>query len=213
MAEKSDGTKSGKNVSVLSLSEIEDVGKTNAAHDNLSKPAPLARWFALVPVVLIAGALIAAMLGYRPEGAKPFTVTWRPQIMMQQSFAVTSPGMFTINTQPMKLGSEEVPAKVHMAYDQGKDFSVVAVRRPDSDIRPYDDVAKSLGLSGIDATQRADGGTMFQHDVTEEPTRTRAILVFRDRMMYQVMVTSSVSKFPVADAERFISSFRLLVKN
>jgi len=175
-----------------------------------SEPAPIARLVAIVPVVVIAAGFIAFMLGYRLEGRQHAPPEWRTHTVEQQNFVVATPGVFIVNQQTMSFEGQDAPAQVYMAYDLGVDFSVTAVRRPDSDVRAFDEVAKGLGLKGTDGAQRPDGGTMFKHDVALEGTRTQAILIFRDRMMYQLMITAPVAAFPEAGAERFFGSFRLL---
>ena len=39
--------------------------------------------------------------------------------------------------------------------------------------------------------------------------RKQARLIFRDRMLYQVMVSGPAKTFPAAEAQRFFSAFRL----
>lgn len=177
---------------------------------DFSKADPLARRIAIVPVVVIVGAVIAFMLGFRLEGRRPLTVDWRAHTVAESNFGVAAPGMLMVNRQMMRFDGEDAVAQTYAASDLGEDFSVSVVRRPDSDRRPFEAVAKSLGLGGTDATQRADGLTQFRHDVTLEGMRTQALLIFDDRMMYQLIVTSAAASFPTANAERFFSSFRLL---
>ena len=172
------------------------------------KADPKARMFALVPVVLIVGGLIAAMLGIRPEGRTHAPPEWRTHTVEKQAFAVATPGVFIVNQQMMNFDGKDVPAQVYIAYDLGVDYSVSAVRRPDDDVRPFDEVAISMGLSGRDIEQRNDGLPAFRHDVTLEGTRTQALLIFKDRMMYQLMVTTPAGS--VSSAQRFFDSFRLL---
>lgn len=181
--------------------------------DDVSKSDPLARRFALVPVIVIAAAVIAYMWGFRLDGRQPLTLDWRVHTVAENSFAVAAPGMMVINHQPMNFEGENADAATYIASDFGADFSVTAVKRPDSDRRSFDDVAKGLGLLGTDATERAGGGTMFHHDVTENGTRTQAVLIFEDRMMYQLMVKAPAASFPAANAGRFFDSFHLLAKS
>lgn len=175
-----------------------------------SKVDPLARRIAIVPVVVIAAAAAAYLWGFRLEGRRPVTLDWRTHAVAESHFAVAAPGMLIINRQMMKIAGEDALAQTYMASDLGADFSVSVVRRPDRDHRPFDVVAKSLGLSGTDVAQSADGLTLFRHDVTLEGTRTQALVIFHERMMYQMMVTSPAASFPLVDAERFLGSFRLL---
>ncbi len=177
--------------------------------DEASKADPLARRLALVPVALIVAAVVAYMWGFRVEGRRTETLGWRTHTVAEHAFAVQAPGMLVINQQTMNFEGADAPAKTYIASDMGADLSVTAVRRPDSDVRPFAEVAKSLGLIGTDATARADGGTMFRYDITVDGKRTLAMLIFQDRMMYQLMVTSLAASFPETDAERFFSSFRL----
>jgi len=176
------------------------------------KVHPMARLLGLVPVVLIAGGIIAAMLGYRPEGRAPTTVEWRTHSVTEIGFAVAAPGVFIVNRQVMGLGGTDAPADVYLASDLGVNFSVSVVQRPEDDGRSFTDVAKEMGLRGTDPAQREGGLTVFQHNVTVEGTRTRAQVIFHDRMMYQLMVSSPAAAFSEANADRFFNSFRLIPK-
>jgi hypothetical protein len=178
------------------------------------KVAPLARILALVPVILIAAGLIAAMFGIRPEGRRHAAPEWRTHTLAEYNFAVAAPGVFIMNRQMMDLGGEGALAQTYIASAvAGIDFSVSAVRRPTGDGRPFAEVVRSLGLSSGDPAQGPGGSTMFRHDVALEGTRTQALLIFQDRMMFQMMVTAPEGSFPLADAERFFGSFRLLGKS
>ncbi len=178
-----------------------------------AEPSSIARWFAIVPVLVIGGGFIAFMLGYDLGGPTYKAPEWRTHTIEQQHFAVATPGVFVVNQQSMSLNGQDVPAQVYIAYDLGVDFSVTVVRRPDGDVRPFNEAAKGLGLMGTDGTERPDGGTAFRHDVDQDGTRTQAVLIFRDRTMYQLMVTAPTGSFPVIEAERFFSSFRFLANS
>ena len=172
--------------------------------------APVARLLAIVPVVLIAVGVIAFLLGFRLEGRQPVAMGWRVHTVAEDNFAVTAPGVLIVNRQTMRFEGREATALTYVATDFKVDFSVSAVRRPDGDTRPFDEVAKSLGLRGEDGAQRADGLTAFRHNTTRDGERTQALLLFQGRKMYQLMVTSPAASFPAANAERFFGSFRLL---
>jgi len=180
---------------------------------NSLKVQPIARYAAVIPVLLIAGACVAFLLGYRLEGRKPYTVTWRNVAVAEQSFSITTPGLFIVNQQNLDFQGLEVPARTYAASDMTVNYSISAVRRPESDGRSFAEVAESFGVRSTDTASHPSGATMFRHDVIEEGTRTQARLIFHDRMMYQLMVVSPQDKFPVADAERFFSSFRLMGKS
>lgn len=176
------------------------------------KVHPAARLIALVPVILIAGGIIAAMLGYRPEGRQHLAVEWRTHTVAQNGFTVSAPGVFIVVRDTMSFDGAEAPAETYSASDLGAEFSVVAVRRPDSDVRPLADVARSMGLSGTDAVESPGGLTTFHHDVTIEGTRTQARLILHERMAYQLIVTAPPASFQPANAERFFGSFRIIPK-
>ena len=175
------------------------------------KAHPAARLVAIIPVLVIAGAAIAFMMGWRLEGRAPYEVQWRTHAVEELNFGVTAPGLFIISQEPMDLGGQAATAQVYVSSDQGKSFTVSAVRRPDSDQRPADEVAKAMGLRATEAVP-ATGPAIFAHDVTLEGKRTQARLIFNGRMVYQLMVISSAASFPAADATRFLDSFRLLGK-
>ncbi len=178
--------------------------------DDASKSDPMARRFALIPVVIIAAAVLAYQFGFRLEGRQTEKLDWRAHTVAESNFAVTAPGMLVINHQNMNFDGESADAATYIASDLGADFSVSVVRRPDDDLRPFDEAAKGLGLLGTDATERVGGGTMFRHDVTLNGARTEAVLIFKDRMLYQLMVRSPAASFPETNAQRFFDSFHLL---
>lgn len=173
------------------------------------KVSPVARWAAIVPVVVIAGAIIAFMLGAAPEGRRYTAAIWRTHAVAEHDFAVAAPGVFTVNFQTMFLDGEDISAQTYVASDRGADFSVTVVRRPDADARPLKDVAADLGVRGVDGAPGAGGTTVFRHDVALDGRRIQAHLIFHDRMLYQVMVTAPEKAFRPEDAARFFSSFRV----
>ena len=173
-----------------------------------SKADPLARRMALVPVVVIATAVVAYLVGFRLDGRQAMTLDWRVHAVAENGFSVLAPGLFIINRQPLNFDGEDAVAQTYVASDLGADFSVTVARRPDADTRPVAEVAKSLGVNGAEAAQSAGDLTRFSHDITLEGKRTQALLIFRDRTLYQLMVTSPAATFPSAKAEQFFSSFR-----
>jgi len=176
--------------------------------NKLSRPVAHARMFAVVPVVLIAGAVIAFLLGFRTEGRKPMESTWRTHTAAEHEFVVTMPGVLIVNYQTMNFDGQDVTGRSYVASDRGADLSVTAFRRPDTDTRTFADVAQDLGMAGDNPTERAGGLTAFTHDTAEDNTRTQAVLLFHERMMYQMMVKAPAKAFPTKDAERFFASFR-----
>jgi len=176
------------------------------------KVHPMARLFAIVPVVLIAVGVIAFVQGFRLEGRQPVSLAWRTLSVAEHNFAVAAPGMFIVNRQPMNIGDENVEAHVYAMKDSGVTFSVSATRRPNTDQRPLDEVAERLGMSGT-AAASPTSMPMFRYDDTRQGERTQALLIFNDRMMYQLMVTAPAASYPSANAARFLGSFRLLTNN
>lgn len=169
---------------------------------------PVRRFIAIFPVILIAGAVVAFMWGIRPEGRQYTTAAWRTHTVAEQGFSVAVPGVVTVTRQTMYFDGEDRPVPTYVASDQGADFSIAIVRRPDSDDRPFADVAEDLGVSGENPMQRPGGLTAFAHDVILDNKRTRALLIFHDGMMYQLMVVAPTKTFPEQNADRFFASFR-----
>jgi len=168
------------------------------------------RLIALVPVVLIAGAVIAFLLGHRPEGRR-IVVEWRTHAVAEHNFAVTAPGLFVVGQQTIDFADTETTAQTYHCTDRNMDFIVSVVRRPNGDERPPEEVAESQGLSRTSKVQRADGLSAFRHDAkADDGSRTQALLIFHGRTMYQVMVVSPARIYRTVDAEKFLSSFRLL---
>ena len=172
-----------------------------------------AKLIGLIPVVLIAAVVVAFMFGFRIEERKPATVDWRVHAIAEQNFSVTAPGVFIVDAKKMIFDGDMATARFYQAVDMGADFSVLAVRRPDSDARAFGVVATSLGLTDaeVGAGQQAGPLTIFRHDATQQSgTRTQIYMIFTDRMMYQLSVSAPARTFSTANAERFFGSFRLL---
>ncbi len=102
--------------------------------DDASKSDPMARRFALIPVVIIAAAVLAYQFGFRLEGRQTEKLDWRAHTVAESNFAVTAPGMLVINHQNMNFDGESADAATYIASDLGADFSVSVVRRPDDDL-------------------------------------------------------------------------------
>ncbi len=179
---------------------------------DVGKVDPLARRLALVPVIVIAGSVIAYLLGFRLEGRAPVVVTWRTHTVAESAFTVAAPGMLITYQQTMNFDGRPTLAQTHVVSELGADFIVSIVQRRAGDNRPTEVMAANLGLSAIDAPVLPGGLAMFGRDYIEEGKRTQARMIFRDRTVYQLMVTSPEAVFPLAGAGRFFESFRLLGK-
>ncbi len=177
--------------------------------EELSQPHPKARLFAIVPVVLIAAAILAFMYGFRMEGRTYTTATWRTHTVAEHAFTVTSPGTLMAMSQDMNFDGEAVTARAYIGSDMGTDFSVTVAVRPGSDKRSVEDVAKSLGVKNIKPVPGVAGATSLATDFVIEGQRTQAILIFKERMLYQLMAAGPEKTFPLGDAAKFFASFKL----
>lgn len=177
--------------------------------EELSQPSPKARLFAIVPVVVIAALVLAFMYGMRFEGRRYTTAAWRTHTVAEHAFQVSTPGTLMSIYQTMDFDGAPVTAQSYVGSDMGTDFSVTVAERPDTDTRSVEDVAKSLGVRDVKAVAGAGGATSVATDFVIEGQRTKARLIFKDRMLYQLMAAGPAKTFPDAQAERFFSSFRL----
>lgn len=176
---------------------------------DISKAGLIPRLVAVVPVVLIAGAMIAFMAGTRLEGRRHDAPIWRTHAVAEHNFSIGTPGVVIVHPEAPGFAGTDATARTYVASDRGVDFTVTVVRLPDSDARPPEEVAKSLGVADTASPQRAGGLTIFRHDVAQDGTRTEARVIFSDRTMYQLMVASPERSFPAADAARFFESFKI----
>lgn len=176
-------------------------------HDNIAKPDPKVRLIAIIPVVLIAGAMLAFMYGFRTEGRTYTTAPWRTHTIAEHSFVMTTPGMLMMINKEVDFDGEVVAGKSYVGADMGTDYSVTVAERPPSDKRSIEDVAKSLGVKTI--VDVPGGGKSVDTDFVIEGQKTRARLIFKDRLMYQIMAAGPAKTYPEASADRFFASFKL----
>ncbi len=180
--------------------------------DKMSQPDPKLRFIAIIPVVIIAGAMLAFMYGFRTEGRTYTTVAWRTHTVTEPeiSFQISTPGMLMSTYQNMMFDGESATAKAFIGSDMGTDFSLTVAARPDSDKRSIDEVAKSLlGVRDVKPFSGAGGATAIATDFVLDGKRTQARLIFKDRMLYQLMAVGPAKTFPEPQAERFFASFKL----
>ena len=172
---------------------------------------PIAKIFALVPVVLIAAACIAFALGWRLEGRKPLDMSWRT-LTTDSNFSVMAPGIFIVRPETLTFSDGPAQGLNYAVIDRGVMFSVSVAPIPDSDTRPLEQVAASLGAGNIEGLPGVGGKPAFQRDFLQQGRRTQVRVIFQDRIVYQLAATAPTDRFPAADAERFFSSFRVLAK-
>jgi hypothetical protein len=180
--------------------------------DKIARPDPKLRLIAIIPVVIIAGAMLAFMYGFRTEGRTYTTSPWRTHTVEEPnvSFQVSTPGMLMSIYQNMMFDGEAATAKAFVGSDMGTDFSVTIAERPDSDKRTIEAVAKSLlGVRGIAPFPGAGGATAISTDFVLDDKRTQVRLIFKDRMLYQLMAVGPAKTFSEQQANRFFASFKL----
>lgn len=176
------------------------------------EPDPKLRLIAIIPVVIIAGAMLAFMYGYRSEGRKYTTSPWRNHTVEEPlvTFQISTPGALMSTYQNIMLDGEAATAKVFVGSELGTDFSVAIAERPESDKRTVDEVAKTLlGAQGIAPFPGAGGASAISADFVLDNKRTQARLIFKDRMLYQLMASGPAKTFSEPNAARFFGSFRL----
>ena len=179
---------------------------------DISQPDPKLRLIAIIPVVLIAAAFLAFMYGYRTEGRKYTTAPWRTHTVEEPlaKFQVSTPGSLMSFYQNMMFDGEAATVKVFVGSDMGTDFSVTIAERPDSDLRTIDQVARSLlGVQGVQLFSGVSGATAIASDFVLDDKRTQARLIFKDRMLYQLLASGPAKTFQPQQAERFFTSFKL----
>lgn len=176
---------------------------------DISKADRTTRLIAIIPVILIAGAMIAFMAGTRLEGRRHGDPIWRTHAVAEHNFTVGTPGVVIVHPAAAGFAGTDAPARTYVASDRGADFTVTVVRLPESDARSPEDVAKSLGVADTASPQRAGALTVFRHDVAQDGERTEARVIFSGRMLYQLRVASPEVSFPAADASRFFESFKI----
>lgn len=174
---------------------------------DISKPDPKVRLIAIIPVVIIAGAMLAFMYGFRTEGRTYTTAPWRSHTIAEHSFSMTTPGLLMEMYKQVDFDGDVVTGQSYVGSDMGTDFSVTVAERPPSDKRTVEDIAKSLGVAAIQGFP--GGGRYIDTDFVIEAQKTRARLIFKDRMLYQLMAVGPVKTFPEANANRFFASFTL----
>ena len=170
---------------------------------------PIAKMFAIVPVVLIAAACIAFAFGWRLEGRKPLDMSWRT-LTTDSNFSVMAPGIFIVRPETMAFSGEEAKGFNYAVSDRGVMLSVSVTPIPDSDTRPLEQVAASLGAGNVEGLPGVGGKPAFQRDFLQQGRRTQVRVIFQDRKVYQLVVTAPAERFPAADAEKFFGSFRVL---
>jgi hypothetical protein len=161
---------------------------------------------------IVAIAIVGIVLSLRtPSGVtRPKPTDWRNIEIPASNFGVTAPGTFFVGEQVMDFDGIEDVVRTYLVPDRGTDYSVLAAQRPAADRRPFGEVAKDMKLTGADSAQQVGDFTAFRHDVTVGGNRTKAMVFFRERLMYQLMVTAPVKSFSEANAERYFGSFHLL---
>ena len=175
----------------------------------ISQPDPKLRLLAIIPVVIIAGALLAFMYGFRTEGRTYTTAAWRAHTVAEHAFTITTPGTLMSMSTTMNFDGESATAQVYVGSDMGTDFSVTVAERPTGDKRAVEDVAKSLGVKDVKVVPGIGAAKSVETDFIIEGQKTRARLVFKERMLYQLMVVGPAKTFPEQNAERFFASFKL----
>ncbi|MGE4063598.1 MAG: hypothetical protein AB7E79_09540 [Rhodospirillaceae bacterium] len=180
--------------------------------DPIGRPDPKLRLIAIIPVVLIAAALLAFMYGFRTEGRKYTTAAWRTHTVSEPNinFQVSTPGSLMSIYQNMLFDGEPATAKVFVGSDMGTDFSITIAERPESDQRTIEQMSKTLlGVQGIQPFSGAGGARAVLTDFVLDDKRTQARVIFKDRMLYQLMASGPAKTFPVQQADRFFASFKL----
>lgn len=178
----------------------------------IAQPDPKLRLIAIIPVVLIAAALLAFMYGFRTEGRKYTTAAWRTHTVEEPTarFQIATPGSLTSIYQNMLFDGEAGTAKVFVGSDMGTDFSLTIAERPESDQRSLDDLAKTLlGVQGVQPFPGAGGAAAIATDFVLDDKRTQARVIFKDRMLYQLIASGPAKTFQPQLAERFFASFKL----
>lgn len=180
--------------------------------ERIAKPDPKLRLIAIIPVVIIAGAMLAFMYGFRTEGRTYTTVAWRTHTVTEPdfSFQIATPGMLMSTYQNMLFDGEGATAKAFIGSDMGTDYSLTVATRPDSDKRTIEQVAQSLlGMREVKPFPGAGGAPAVSADFVLDGKRTQARLIFKDRMLYQLMAVGPAKTFPEPQAQRFFESFKL----
>ena len=91
---------------------------------DISKPDPKVRLIAIIPVVIIAGAMLAFMYGFRTEGRTYTTAAWRSHTIAEHSFSMTTPGLLMEIYKQVDFDGDVVTGKSYVGSDMGTDFSV-----------------------------------------------------------------------------------------
>jgi hypothetical protein len=180
--------------------------------DKIAKPDAKLRLIAIIPVVIIAGAMLAFMYGFRTEGRTYTTAAWRTHTVTEPeiSFQIATPGMLMSTYQNMMFDGEAATAKAFIGSDMGTDFSLTIATRPDSDKRTIEQVAQSLlGMREVKPFPGVGGAPAVSADFVLEDTRTQARVIFKDRMLYQLMAVGPAKTFSEPRAQRFFDSFKL----
>jgi len=176
---------------------------------NIRRMNPRVRLIAIIPVVLLAAALLAFMYGWRTEGRKYTTAPWRSHVIAEHNFQITTPGLLMSMYTNMDFDGEQVTAQSYVGSDMGNDFSVTVATRPESDKRSIDAIAKDLGGGAAKPVARADGTTAVDTEFVLEGQRNVVRLIFKDRVLYQLMAVGPQKTFPEQQAQRFFSSFKI----
>lgn len=166
------------------------------------------RLVAVGVIVLVVAAV--GFFGFRQDGPRPNPNDWRNIVIAESNFGVTAPGAFFTGEQNMSFEGIDTIVRTYLVPDHGTDYSVLVAQRPPGDTRTFKDVAVDMKLTGANYPEQMNDLTRFRHDVTVDGNRTQAAIFFRDRMLYQLMVTAPRDSFSPANAERYFSSFHLL---
>jgi hypothetical protein len=186
----------------VSFEDDDSMGK-------LAQPSPRLRLIAIIPVVVLAVAMLAFMYGWRAEGRKYTTAPWRSHVVAEHDFQVTTPGTLMSIYTNMDFDGEEVTAQSYVGSDMGTDFSVTVATRPDGDKRSVEAIAKDLGGSATKPVPRSDGTTAVDTEFVLDGQRNVVRLIFKDRVLYQLMAVGPQKTFPEDQARRFFASFKL----
>jgi hypothetical protein len=176
---------------------------------NIRQTDPKLRLIAIIPVVILAAALLAFMYGFRTEGRKYTTSPWRSHVVAEHDFQITTPGLLMSMYTNMNFDGEQVTAQSYVGSDMGHDFSVTVATRPESDKRSIEDIAKGLGGGAAKPVPRSDGTTAVDTEFVLEGQRNVVRLIFKDRTLYQLMAVGPQKTFPEQQAQRFLASFKL----
>ena len=176
---------------------------------NIRRMDPKVRFLAIIPVVLLAGAMLAFMYGWRTKGRVYTTAPWRSHVIAEHDFQITTPGLLMSMYTNMNFDGEMVTAQTYVGSDMGNDFSVTVAARPDSDKRTIEAIAKELGGTASKPVPRSDGTTALDTEFVLEGQRNVVRLIFKDRTLYQLMAVGPQKTFSDQQAQRFFSSFKL----